>query len=445
MTTSSSELQTAMRNLLHRGAAGAFVVSIVGAALGFAAHVVVARLIGKDDYGIYVLMLSWVSVLSVVAQAGQDNNVVRFLPTYVLRGEWGKARGLRRGIGWLVLGISVVIALAGCAVIAIIGRDQSLSWRTTFYIGFMMLPVLTQLQQSGAMHQAFKRAVSANAYVSIVRPLILIVVIAAFAFGLRRVDAPLAALASFVSALVALILSGCHLSWAWPTAARSARPQYEMGNWIRMGVRMSVLSFVIVAAYRLDVLILGALMGATDVGPYYAAVQIAGFAFYAFQAVNVILAPMIAERYDAGDLLGMEAVVRRGARLGFVGGVMATGFLAVVGYWALGLFGQGFTSAYVPLLILLGGYCAVTAIGPGGFVLSMTQYQNQASLFAAAGFVVNAVLAVVLIPRIGVLGAALGAAVQLIVWNLLALRFVVSRVGINSSVFGRSCVQEAVT
>lgn len=197
---------------------------------------------------------------------------------------------------------------------------------------------------------------------------------AAFALTLHQIDAPLAALATFASALGALILSGCHLSWAWPIEARDARPRYEWGKWIRMGARMSVLSIVIVAANRLDVLILGVLAGAGDIGPYFAAVQMASLAFYGFQAVNVILAPMIAERYDAGDLLGMEAVVRRGARLGFFGGVIATGFLAVVGYWALSLFGQGFTSAYGPLLILLGGYCAVTAIGPGGFVLSMTQY-----------------------------------------------------------------------
>lgn len=163
MVTSSSDSQATLHKLLHRGAAQALLVSIVGAALGLAAHVFVARLIGKTDYGVYALMLSWIMILSVVAQVGQDSNVVRFLPTYMLRGEWGKARGLRRSIGWLVLGISVVIALAGCAVVAIVGRHQSLSWRATFYIGFALLPVLTQLQQSGAMHRAFKRAASANA------------------------------------------------------------------------------------------------------------------------------------------------------------------------------------------------------------------------------------------------------------------------------------------
>ncbi|MGH8413484.1 MAG: lipopolysaccharide biosynthesis protein [Gammaproteobacteria bacterium] len=434
---SSPDFPDALRNALHRGAAGAFAVSIAGAGLGFAAHVLVARLVGKDDYGTYALMLSWISVLSVLAQAGQDNNVVRFLPTYLLRGDWGKARGLRRGIGSLVLAVSVVVAITGCLVITVFEKHQSLPWRVTFYIGFAMLPLLTQLQQSGAMHRAFKRAASATAYVSIGRPLVLIAVVLAFAAAGLGVDAPLAAAASAASAAVALGLSAWHLSRGWPPGARKVQPKYEMGAWIRMGVKMSVLSFVIAAAARIDVLMLGALMGAQVVGPYYAAVQIAGFAFYAFQAVNVILAPMIAERYDTGDLRGLEAVVRRGARLGFAGGVISAGIFVLIGYRVLGLFGPSFESAYWPLLILLAGYCAVTAIGPGGFVLSMTRYQYQASIFAGVGLLINAVMAIALIPRIGVLGAALGASAQLVVWHWLTLRYVIAKVGINSSVFGR--------
>lgn len=429
--------------LLHRGARDAFIVSILGAAAGFAAHVAVARMIGKSEYGVYALMLSWVSVLSVIAQAGQDNNVVRLLPTYLLRREWGKARGLRYGTGALVLLVSAAIAVAGCIVVEVAGSHQSAAWRSTFYIGFAMLPIVTQLQQSGAMHRAFKRAISANAYVTIGRPVALVVIMFGFAGYLHRADSQLAAVASLLSATVALGLSSLHMSRAWPAETRGVRAHYEMARWIPMGLRMCVLSWVVVATNRVDVLLLGALMGTTGVGPYYAAVNIAGFAFYAFQAVNVILAPLIAERYDAGDLKGLETLVRRGARVGFAGGVAATLLVAVVGRWALGLFGPGFTVAYYPLLVLLCGYCVMTAIGPGGFVLSMTAYQSQASAFAAVGFVVNATLAILLVPRFGALGAALSAAAQLIVWHSLTLRFVIAKIGINSSIFGRSYASPA--
>lgn len=429
--------------LLHRGARDAFIVSILGAAAGFSAHVVVARLIGKSDYGVYALMLSWVGVLSVIAQAGQDSNVVRLLPTYLLRREWGKAKGLRYGTGALVLLISTAIAVAGCVVVELAGSHQSASWRRTFCIGFAMLPIVTQLQQSGAMHRAFKRAVSANAYVTIGRPIALMVIMFGVTEYLHRADAELAAVSSALSAVVALGLSSAHMSRAWPAGTKGVRAHYEMARWVPMGLRMCVLSWVVVATNRVDVLLLGALMGTTGVGPYYAAVNIAGFAFYAFQAVNVILAPLIAERYDAGDLRGLESLVRRAGRVGFAGAVAATVLVAVGGHWVLGVFGPGFTVAYYPLLVLLFGYCVMTAIGPGGFVLSMTAYQSQASAFAAVGFVINATLAILLVPRLGALGAALSAGAQLIVWHSLTLRFVIAKIGINSSIFGRSYASRA--
>lgn len=423
--------------LLHRGATGAFLISLTGAGLGFAAHLFVARLVGKSDYGIYALMLSWVSVLAVVAQAGQDFNVVRFLPTYVLRGEWGKARGLRYGLGIFVFAISTAVALAGCAVVYVIGAHHTGAWRATFYFGFAMLPVLAQLQQSGALHRAFKRAATFNVYTNVVRGIVLIGLLFALTLVVRRIDAPMAAVASAVSAVIALAASAWHLSRAWPAAGRRVRSDYELSRWIRMGLQLSVFSIVWVVGNRVDVLILGGLMGTDNVGPYYAAVQIANFCLYGLNAVNVILGPMIAERYDAGDLAGLQLIGRRATRLSLAG-ALATGiFFVAVGPWILEAFGPGFRSAYLPLLILISGCCLAAGFGPVDSMLALTQYQKQISLIVLFGVVVNGVLALALVPRLGVMGAAVAWAVSLVVWRFIALRYSARHLGINISIFTR--------
>src|SRR6185437_8322944 len=77
-----------MSRLLRRGASGAFIVSVAGAALGLLANLVMARLNGRAEYGIYALMFSWVSVLVMVAQAGQDISIIRFLPGYIQDNAW---------------------------------------------------------------------------------------------------------------------------------------------------------------------------------------------------------------------------------------------------------------------------------------------------------------------------------------------------------------------
>ena len=153
---------------------------------------------------------------------------------------------------------------------------------------------------------------------------------------------------------------------------------------------------------------------------------------------------MIAERHDAGDMAGLQIVAARAARFGFAGALAVGVFFAVAGKWILGLFGHEFDIAYVPLLILLSGYCASTAFGEVGFMLSMTKFQKQASLFVLVGIVVNLVAALLLVPRLGAAGAAIGAALSLVVWRGVAWRYVTTRLGIDPSVFGKVATTSGV-
>ena len=432
------ELTAALR-LLKLGASGAFVVQIAGAVIGLAAHFAVAQLVGKSDYGIFALGLSWVSTLAVIAQLGQDVSVVRFLPGYRLRGDWDKARGLRRGVGALVLFASTVIALIACLVIYGESASHDPTWSRTLYIAFAMLPVLTQLQQSSALHRAFKHAISSSIYTTVARPITLIALLAALYLMFRvKIDAVVAMTASALSAVVALAISAWDLSRAWPAKYRRVHPKYELRRWATTGIHLSVLSIVVVAGNRTDVLLLGALAGTGEVGAYYAAAQIAGFALYGLQAANIILAPMIAERYDEGDFKGLQVIARRAARLGFMIALLTSIFFACTGPWVLGLFGKGFASAYVPLLILLLGYCVVAAMGEVGFMLSMTRYQKQATSFALIGIVVNGVASCLLVPSFGAVGAAIGAVFSMATWRYLALRFVIKNLGVNPAIIGHA-------
>lgn len=429
-------LHASSLRLLKRGAAGALVVSVCGTGVSFLANLVMARVIGRQEFGIYALMFSWVSVLAVVAQAGQDISLIRLLPSYIRDGAWGAVRGLRRGVGAIVLAISSGIALGGCLVVHVVGAGQSPGWRHTFYIGFAMLPVLTQLQQSGAMHRAFKRPVVSGLYQTLGRPLLLIVLMGVLVVTVREVDAPWAAAAALVAATLALAGSARHLWRTWPEQGRDAAPEYEIRRWLVIGSQMSLLSIIVVSGSRLDVLVLGALMGAGDVGPYYAAVRMAGFALFAQSAANVVLAPMIAERHDAHDVQGLQLVAARAARFAFAGAFAVSAGFSVAGHWLLGLFGPGFDAAYVPLLILLWGYCATAALGEVGFMLSMTKFQRLASVLVLVGVAANAAVAWLLVPTLGATGAAIGAVVSRLVWRGLAWRTVRSRLGIDPSIFG---------
>lgn len=420
--------------VLRKGTSWTLLVVVSGAGVSMLAHLFIARVIGQSEYGVYALMLSWTGVLAVVAQMGQDASVVRFLPTYIVRHQWRYARGLRRAVGIWVFLTAVVLGVLGCAWVYWRAPHHSESWRATFYIGFATLPFVTQLSQSSAFLRALKHAAASAVYSSVVRKVATIAVLGlALLFG-ARASAALAALATACAVLLALVLSAGHLRHKWPKAGNVERPIYAPRLWLSMGGKLGFMSVVIVAARWLDVLILGAMVEPSLLGAYYAAVQIAALGWYGANAANVILGPMLAERYDARNYQGLEAIARRAAWYALSVALFCTVLFALIGRWALGVFGEGFEVAYAPMLILLGSYCVAGLLGDAPLVLSMTRYQIPSSLFAAAGVLANCAVAVVLIPSFGAVGAALGALSAQCTWRLLALWFTLSRLHVNPSI-----------
>lgn len=433
---------TRLVTLVKSRATGSFAVKVIGSALGMIIHLAIARLIGVGAYGIFALMLSWISVLSITAQFGQDVGVLHFLPKYSVTARWGYIRGLRRASGLIVLVVSLLISGAGAAYVHWGLHGQSGVLTRTFDIGFLLLPVLAQLQQSGAFHRALKQAAESDLYVLIVRPgSLLLLVVLVYVLDRPLLSAPLAAGLSLMSAALALTWSALRLRVNWPRSSLVATPEYAVGEWLKTGAQLSVLSVMMVTSITMGSLVIGAFLGAGRVGPYYAAVQIASFASFGLNAINAILAPMIAEHYAAGRVELLAQLMRRAARISFLATSLLAGGLAIFGRYLLGMFGPGFNVAYVPLLILLGGEWLVTCAGSVGFILTMTRFQKQAPLIFLAGLASSLLLAVLLVPSWGLTGMALSTVSGWAAWNLIALFYVHKRLGINPTIFQWSRVE----
>lgn len=433
-TTEDGE-HNAMRRLLRRGASGSFMVQAGSAGLGLLLHVVIARILGKDDYGAYALTLSWVGLLTIFALSGQQLGVVRALPAYFEKGEWGKARGLRSASRQLVLAVSIVISVAGSFVVYRLRTRLGITLELTMFAGLVLLPVNAQLQLNGGLHQAMKRAVSNGLFTGILRPVLLLGLILLISIGFRQhLHAPLVMLLSVAAVAAALIVSEWRLSRAWPRAAKSARPRYEFRTWLVAGGMLFLADAIGLTLNRVDILILGGMLGDKQVGPYFAAVQLGTVPNFWLSAVFVIVAPMIVESYSSGKFAALKILLRRSARTLFVVTAILCIGTAMVGHWMLGLFGPGFDSAYIPLLIILAGRMVVGTMGMVGTLVSMTELIKWGPVLFGFGAVVNVILSLLLIPHFGMTGAAIAAAVAPIFWMSAALIVVRRKLHLNPTV-----------
>ena len=59
-----------------------FLVRVLGAALAYVSQVILARMMGSHEYGIYVVVWTLVVVLGIFAPLGFSSSVLRLIPEY---------------------------------------------------------------------------------------------------------------------------------------------------------------------------------------------------------------------------------------------------------------------------------------------------------------------------------------------------------------------------
>ena len=96
--------------------------------------------------------------------------------------------------------------------------------------------------------------------------------------------------------------------------------------------------------------------------------------------------------------------------MSLVPSVICAAPLVIFGKWILALFGETFVEGYPAMVIVAFGLLARAAAGPAQNLLMIAGRQNQAAMVLASAVLINLALCGLLVPGMGMVGAALAAA-----------------------------------
>ena len=112
---------------LLKGSGIVLLIQVLGRSIGYFDQVVLARWMGATEYGFYVYIVSWATLVTLIPQMGQRDAVVRFIPEYKVKQQPRRLLGLVRGSLGLVLLISVGLAIIGTVVAVILASGGKVS------------------------------------------------------------------------------------------------------------------------------------------------------------------------------------------------------------------------------------------------------------------------------------------------------------------------------
>ncbi len=407
-------------------------------AMAFVLAVLLARFLGSRGYGIYALAFAWSTLLGVPAILGLNTFLVRGIAVYEVRKQWSLMKGLLFRTNQLVLLTSTTIAVGG-AIVAVTWLSPS--FRGPFCVAMLLVPItaLTLLRQ-GAM-QAFGRVVRGQLPEYLIRPLLIIVGVVALEL-VGRLTPTTALGANVTGVAVAFVVGAVLLRRALPTALRTVRPEFATREWLRASLPMMLIAGVWMANNNITTLLVGALDGPRAAGVYSVVQKGAEVIVILLYATNMPLAPAVARLHASGDRQGLEHTTERMARATLmVSAPVAVAFMAFPHLY-LDLFGASFQMGATALVILAFGQLMNAAAGPSGNVLIMTGQERIAVRGVAAGLLANVVLAVVLVPLLGVTGGAIAFAFSLALWNTVLVVLARRLVGVNVTAFHRLAVSQ---
>jgi O-antigen/teichoic acid export membrane protein len=435
MDASPGEVDRA-RNLrtVARGGTLNLAGAVTNGVLGFLLTVVLAQGLSSEQLGAFFVSIALFQILANTAELGADTGFVRIIARYR---ALGRVHDLRRTIAiglWPVLAIAVVFGVVVWMYAPELSNVFAKQAPPRLLVPY--LRVLGPLVPAAA---AFTVVLAATRGFGSMRPT---VVLDKFVRAGMQValELPVVWLA-FGGTAVALAWGGpfavaLALALVWLFALlRKAERSKPVGDPVATGVSTRALAsefwrftaprsfagFFQVGILWLDTLLIGALRSASNAGAYGAATRYITVGTFANLAVIQVLGPKLSELLTRHDRPGAQHVYQ-----------VATSWLMML-IWPfyltlvvfapalLGILDQNSADTQAVLVILGLTMLVATGIGPVDVVLLMGGKSSYNLINTIAALSANVALNLLLIPRLGIVGAAIAWSVSILINNLAPL------------------------
>jgi len=410
-------------------------VAFIGIGCTFVAQVVLARTMTVTQYGNFMYVLSWLTLLTLVANLGLETAVQRYLSVYQSTEEWPLFNGLLRFSNAVGFTVSLVIG-ASVILITWLLRSRlgpSLSW--TFWIGASLLFLSTLCILRQMTMRALRHVVLGQMPDQIIRPVALgLFALCLYLFRGEKLESPMAIGLYYSATGVAFVVGSIWLHRIVAAKMPSTQPNYHISEWLHTAIYLALITALNQVLYRTDILMIGAIIGTKQVASYAVAVRLANFVFIGVTASNAICGPMIAEHYAKGDLDRLRAIVRLGILSILMISVPIAIGLVLLTKIALSVFGSAYTVGYTALVILVAGQLTKALLGPTGPLLNLTGHQRSSAWFTGSAVVLNIILNSFMIPIWHIQGAALASTISIMLLSSAMARRVSVYVKVNCTV-----------
>ncbi len=412
-------------------------------AFGFAANAVIARLLGADLLGVYVLAWTSVMAISILTTFGFEGGFVKYISMYVAQDKRGEARstfsiGIRFGLVAAVVGAATLVLLRRIIAETVFKEPRLDQALLVMAVGVVPYTLARLFAAALRALKDMRRSILGLEFAMRVPRLVAFLVL--FALGFRLLGVVAAAVSACV---VSAAVSGWFVARTAPFLVRGPGAPIPRREYVVYSSQMLAETATAFALLQSGRLVLGFFLSSSDVGVFNVVTLLASLATLFTFSWNAIFSPIIADVYHRGGVDLMVSLLRAITRWIVLLTVPVFAWLFVSGEGVLSVFGEEFVVGYGALVVLAAAQVFDSVGASVSSCLAMTKFQrfNVYNILVMA--VVSVVLNVLLVPRIGILGASIATGASIVLVNVA--RLIEGRALLSVVPFDRSTLKVVAT
>ena len=428
-----------IRSLLRSGLSKSLVsllIKVVTAGLTYLMYVILSRVMGATEYGYFAFGLSLATILAIGANYGQQTAILRYWPEAMVAGNPQRALDALRSGGAITIIASVVITALLLVVSFGSGIVTAGPVAHLYAAAALILPL--------ALAEYWSSVLRAQGSVwTGLSPRDLV----------WRTALPLAVLALWythmpLSGWGALLLTAAVLALSLAlqyTLARARHYEIAAGTtglrayWQEHGraSRSFFLGTVLdSAALNVDIIFVGLLVAPAAAGVYFNAFRTAGLLTLFMFAITLVVAPMVAQHFHAGEMRKAQAITALCAWAGFLFSLVVFAGFLLFGDQVMSLFGGSSEQGALLLVILSVGLLFDAATGPSRIVMMMTGHEREYVRVFGAVIILGMIVQIPVIMAYGAIGAAVVNTIARIAAQLAIAIYSRRRIGLDTTLLG---------
>jgi O-antigen/teichoic acid export membrane protein len=392
----------------------------------FAMNILIAQSFGKGSaaFGQITVATQLAFVVGAATRFGMDMAAVRRVAIEVGKGEGGRSRAIVRIAVTIALVVSVAVSVVAFVTAGPIGSLFHTSRNTVRASAVALVFVaLAQVYLGGSRGLKIMRHTLYSYWIGQSIGWIVLTLVAWAAFG-KTVPVTVGSYAaSWVVATVIAWFFWRKESGRFPEEL-PAEP-HEARALIRYGAPRAPAALLSQALFYTDLFVLSAKLKADPaLSVYSAAVRVSQALVLFLTAVSYMFSPFVADLHERDERDRLNELFKSVTRWTLALTVPLLLLFVITPGAVLRLFGAEYDEGAAWLRILLIGQTVNVSVGAAGFILIMVGKTTWDLAVYASSFILDLVMALLLVPHLGPKGAAIAQATTLVFSNALRLYLV---------------------